>query len=356
VTGAAADAGFVVPTPLEPGDCVAVVAPSGGHAAAHPTVYELGLERLRDLGVEPVASPTATADDAFLAAHPEARARDVEAAFRDPEVGAVVATIGGNDQIRLARHLDEGTLRDHPTRFLGLSDNTVLHAALASVGVVSWYGGHVMTDLAGSDGVPAYTRDGLARALFGEPSFDLEPASAFTDHNPEWSRPDFRGLEREWEPNPGWSWRGGDDRVTGRTWGGCLEVLGTLLAADRYVPTADPDAEDLVLLLETSEELPDVGAVNRLLLGLGERGLLARAAAVLVGRPMARSHAVDRPPTERAAYREAQYDAVAAVVADYNPAVPVVCGLDFGHTAPTAVPPLGVRATVDPGAETIRFG
>ncbi|MFB6354836.1 MAG: S66 peptidase family protein [Halobacteriales archaeon] len=341
-----------VPPPAERGDRVAVVAPASGLGAAYPAVYRLGLERLRTFDLEPVEYPTATQDDDYLSDHPEARAADVERAFRDPDVGAVVAVIGGNDQLRIVEHLDTDVLAANPTRFLGVSDNTVLHAALADAGVASFYGGNLLTDFAGPDGIHDYTREALERAFFGEPAGPLLPAPEFTDDNPDWGRDDYRDLEREWEPNPGWDWRGGESAASGRTWGGCLEVVDLLLAADRFVPDDGP----LVLCLETSEELPGAGFVRRALLAMGERGLLDRTAAVLVGRPMARSHRVDRPPEERAAYRERQYDAVAEVVAEYAPGAPVVCGLDFGHTAPTAVPPLGVRATVDPGAGTVEFG
>lgn len=344
---------FVVPPALDRGDRVAVIAPAGGAGAAYPHVYELGLERLRGLELEPVAFATATKDGDYLADHPAERAADVQRAFQAPDIGAVVAVIGGNDQIRLLDHLDTDVLAEHPTRFLGVSDNTVLHAALFQAGVISFYGGNLMTDFAGPDGIHEYTREGLERAFFGEPTGPLGPAPEFTDDNPDWGRDDYARLEREWEPTPGWDWRGANTRGVGRTWGGCLEVIDLLLAADRLVPDGD---EELVLCLETSEELPGEPAVRRALLGLGERGLFDRAAAVLVGRPMARSHRVQRPPEERRAYRARQYDAIEAVVASYNPDAPVVCGLDFGHTAPTAVPPLGVRTTVAPESETIAFG
>lgn len=346
-------AASVVPPALDRGDQVAVLAPAGGLGAAYPDVYELGLQRLRDFDLAPVEFPTATKDAGYLADHPEERAADIERAFRDPDVGAAVAVIGGNDQIRILDHLDTDVLAEHPTRFLGLSDNTVLHAALAEAGVASFYGGNLLTDFASPDGPHDYTREHLERAFFGEPTEPMEPAPEFTDDNPDWGREDYADLEREWEPNPGWDWRGGEAAVSGRTWGGCLEVVDLLLAADRLLPAGE---DPLVLCLETSEELPDPPHIRRMLLGLGERGLLDRAAAVLVGRPMARSHRVERPADERRAYRERQYEVVAEVVADYDPEVPVVCGLDFGHTSPTSVPPLGVRATVDPGAGTITFG
>ncbi|MEF8843121.1 MAG: hypothetical protein V5A62_16100 [Haloarculaceae archaeon] len=100
--------------------------------------------------------------------------------------------------------------------------------------MVSYYGGTAMTDLACAGGPFEYTVEHLERR----------------------------------QPNPGWTWRGGDARAEGRVWGGCLEVVDTVLAADRTMPPVEA-LEGTVLLLETSEERP--GEVRRTLLGLGER-------------------------------------------------------------------------------------
>ncbi|MEF8843122.1 MAG: LD-carboxypeptidase [Haloarculaceae archaeon] len=63
----------------------------------------------------PTLFPTARRSDEWLYEHPAARARDVEAAFRDTDLGAVLTTIGGNDQVRILRHLDADVLAAHPT-------------------------------------------------------------------------------------------------------------------------------------------------------------------------------------------------------------------------------------------------
>ena len=56
----------------------------------------------------------ALADPGWLAAHPEARAADLMAAFADPSIKAVVATIGGDDAIRLIPYLDLAVIRENP--------------------------------------------------------------------------------------------------------------------------------------------------------------------------------------------------------------------------------------------------
>lgn len=348
--------GFITPPPLEPGSQVAIVSPASGLAAEFPHVYELGLERMRSVfDLEPVEYPTATKPSAYLAEHPEERAEDIEEAFADADIDGVVATIGGNDQIRVLEHLDTSVLREHPTRFFGLSDNTNLAFALWNEGIVSYYGGHVMTEF-GIPGtvLPDTLERWLRRALFEESIGELHPAARFTDQDLSWADPDSLDRTPAMEPNDGWSWAGGHERVTGRTWGGSLEVTSLHLAADRYLPPLDA-LDGAVLVLETSEELPSAGMVQRALLGMGERGLLERMGALLVGRPKARSHEVERDAGERAAYRERQRAAVESVVERYNPAAPVVFDVDLGHTNPIVPVPIGGRVTVDPTEERIVF-
>ncbi|QPV62086.1 LD-carboxypeptidase [Halosimplex litoreum] len=350
---------FTTPRPAEPGDSVAVIAPSSGAATVFPDVLDLALERLRDrFDLDPVVYDTAETDPDELRANPELRAADVHEAFRDPDISAVFATIGGDDQVRVLRHLDPEILRANPTRFFGMSDNTCLASFLWTQGVVSFYGGQLLNDVATAGHLPEYTERYLRRALF-EPSLgELAPAERWTDDTVEWAREDFREVEPEYEPNDGPRWDVPDERegevISGRLWGGCLTVLPWLLAADRAVPA--PQALDgAVLALETSEELPTAEAVRRKLTTLGERGLLERFAAVLVGRPQTRSREVERTDEERAEYRADQRAAVREWVRAYNPGVPIVFDLDFGHTNPTAPVPMGGRVEVETGERRIEF-
>jgi muramoyltetrapeptide carboxypeptidase LdcA involved in peptidoglycan recycling len=350
---------FVVPPALEPGDKVAIVAPGSNRATDYPHVYELGLKRLREVfDLEPVEYPTAEADSDYLYDHPEERARDVMDAFADPEIRGVVTTIGGFDQIRILKHLDPAVLRESPTRFYGISDNTNLACYLWNLGVVSFYGGTVMTDLAMQGSMHDYTVEHLETAFFADDlaAFgELQPADEFTDEDLDWGDPDNLDCHREMEPAPGWTFRGPATTVSGRTWGGCVSTLDVQLRTDRYLP-APEDLGGRILLLETSEELPSALDVRQFLLGMGERGLLERFAGVLVGRAKARNPFEDPGPDARAEYRATQRESIADVLAEYNPEAPVVFDVEFGHTAPVAPIPVGGRVEIDPASERITFG
>lgn len=347
---------FVTPPPLEPGDRVAVVAPSSGSAHNAPHVLDLALERLREtFDLEPVVYPSARQSDAFLRDHPRARAADLHTAFRDAEISGVFATIGGWEQVRVLRHFDPAVARAHPTRFFGMSDNTNLNLALWNAGVVSYNGAQLMNELGVPGVLPEYTERYCRRAFFEASLGALEPSDVWTDEPTGfWADPSLRDTEPESQENGGWRWAGGDTPVSGRLWGGCRAIVEWQLATDRYLP--GPEAlEGAILCLEMAEDLPSPTNVAGTLVCLGERGLLGRFDGVLLGRVPGRSFQSEPPTEERAAYRRRVREAVVEWVGEYNSEAPVVCGLDWGHTNPVAPFPIGGEVAIDPGKESIVF-
>jgi len=335
--------GFAYPDKPRPGDRVAVLSPSAGLPAVFPDVYELGLRRIREhFGLVPVEYPTTRTMDAPLGE----RARDVHAAFADPAIKAVFSSIGGEDQIKLLRHLDPELIRANPKPFFGYSDNTNLHVFLWNLGIVSYHGGAVMVQFGQGPTMHPYTVASLRRALFERGEVKITPAPEYTDENLNWAEDEALTRHPAMFPNPGWTWLNGDQSVEGVAWGGSLEILDFHLRANKHL--SPPEAyEGCVLYLETSEELPSATYVYRVLMGMGERGLLQRSAAVLLARPKAWDF--ERPNTieERARFRRDQEEAVARALGEYHPRAPAVFNLDFGHTDPQCIIPNGGRIRLD---------
>jgi muramoyltetrapeptide carboxypeptidase LdcA involved in peptidoglycan recycling len=307
-------------------------------------VFELGLRRLRDeFGLIPVEYPTTRE----LGASPQARAADIVAAFADPDVTAIIASIGGEDQIKVLAHLDPAVLRAHPKPFLGYSDNTNLLAYLWTLGIVGYHGGSVMVQLGRGRRLHPMTEASLRAALFTSGPFTLSCPEEFGDEELDWSDEAARDREPPMRRAAAWTWHGPPTVVSGPSWGGCLEIIDVQLRAGRYLPDLAAYA-GAVLLLETSEELPSATYVYRVLVGMGERGLLGQFSAVLVARAKACSLEQPRTISERDVYAEEQKDAVLRALAEYNPTAPVVIGVDFGHTDPQLVIPYGGTVAVDP--------
>ena len=331
------------PAKARPGDRVAVLSPSFAAPGVAPAVHEQAMHRLTDLtGLVPVEYPTTR----LVGADPSARAADLNAAFADPDIRAVLATIGGEDQITVVPHLRGDLVRADAKPFLGYSDNTNILSWLWTEGVAGFYGGSTQVHLGPGPAVDACHLASLRAALLtGERLEVVEPGES-EDFGIDWADPRSLTGYGEREPTEDWAWAGPARAVTGRTWGGCLDVLQLILTAGRF--PSDPAVLDGgVLLLETDEDLMPSREVGWVVRSLGERGLLAAADAVLVGRPAASNFERRGSAAERSAHRAAQRDVVIDVVSRYNPDAVVCVGVPFGHTRPQWILPYGGEVTVD---------
>ncbi|MEQ6899783.1 S66 peptidase family protein [Nocardioides sp. YIM 152588] len=340
---------LVHPPKARPGDRVAVLSPSFAAPAVGPEVHEQAMARLRAItGLEPVEYPTTRRLDA----DPRDRAADLNAAFADPSIRAVLATIGGEDQITVVPHLDAAAVRDDPKPFLGYSDNTNLLNWLWTHGVAGFYGGSTQVHLGPGPGVDPVHEASLRAALLAGGTLEITEPGESEDFGHEWTTPRALTEHGDREPTGPWTWAGPDRRVTGRTWGGCIEVVQWVLATGRFPD--DPGVLDgAVLLLESSEDLIPAREFGWIVRILGERGMLDRVAAVVVARPPT-SNFTDRPSSEvRRRRREEQRDAAIETVTRYNADAVVVVGPPFGHTQPQWIVPYGGAMTVDGAARRL---
>lgn len=326
-----------------------MVSPSAGLPELFPLPFELGLRRLEaGFGLIPVEYPTTRK----MGSSPAERAADLHAAFADDSVKAVISSIGGDDQITVLPHLDAELLRADPKPFFGFSDCTNLLAYLHRLGVVGFHGGAVMTAFGRPGAMHPLTAESLRAALFTSGEYALRPAETFGDVDRDWADPATFDSEPATLPGEGWRWHGPDRVAEGRSWGGCVEVVAWLLMADATIPPL-PEFDGAVLFLDTSEELPSDAEVYRILRSMGERGILGRCGALLMGR--AKGWCFDKPNTDaqRREYTSAQREAVLRAMEEYAPDAVVVLDVDLGHTEPQLVIPYGGCVRVDGSARTI---
>lgn len=336
---------FVKPPPLRPGDRVAVVSSSWGGPATFPAPYEAGLAVLRDeLGLDVVEAPTARMSADELARNPRLRAETMNELFVDDSIRAIIASIGGDDAVRILPWLDTDLAVTHPKIVLGYSDFDVVSIAYHLAGLVTYNGPAVMSGLAQMGtfrDAAVHARDMLFGAA-GEgtrlPSFP-----EWTQSNSDWSDPeraiDVVGIE----PHDGWRWMGAERTTRGRLFGGCIDVL-EFVKGTRWWPNADPTWwRGRVLFLETSEEKPSLDTVRYWLRNYGSQGVFEHAEALWFGRARGYSEAE----------KERLYDMLVDVVADAGGDLPVVANLDFGHTDPRWVLPLGVEVETAPARRAL---
>ncbi|MFD5215555.1 LD-carboxypeptidase [Microbacterium sp. NPDC058345] len=339
---------MLTPPRPRPGDRVAILSPAFAAPAVSAAIHEQAMRRLADLtGLIPVEFPTTRQ----LGASPEARAADVNAAFADPSIRAILATIGGDDQILVTPHLDAAVALADPKPFVGYSDNTNILNWLWRHGVAGYHGGSTQVHLGAGPAVDEVQLRSLRAALLDGGEIELTEPGESEDFGRRWESSAALTEFGDRESAEPWSWAGPAERVTGRTWGGCLEVLVQLALADR-LPSND-ELEGTLLLLETSEQLTPAETVAEHLRSFGERGLLGAVAGVVVARPVVSTFDVMPSQTERLALRAAQRDVVIEQLHRYNPDAVVCVGVPFGHTRPQWIVPYGGEMTLDGARRTV---
>lgn len=331
---------LVRPPRLRRGSRVAAVSPCWGGPAAFPARYEAGKRVLAErFGLEVVETAHALSDPEWLYAHPEARAADLMAAFADPSISAVFASIGGDDAIRLIPHLDLRVIRDNPKIFVGYSDPTALHFACLKAGVASLHGPTIMSGFAENGGMSRLTAETFRKVAFeAEPLGDL-PADTegWTAEDLPWSDPTNQDRPRQRMPPSGAEVLRGSGRASGRLIGGCAEVLEMLKGTPWWPP--QDYWNGAILFYETSEEAPLETLVLRWLRNFAAQGILGRLSGVVLARA---GGAMDQ--RRRAAQKEAVLRALDEAGLYH---LPVLADLDFGHTDPIATLPYGVTAEID---------
>ena len=265
---------------------------------------------LRRWGLEPVVLPHVRDRGSlpYLAGDDEGRARDVEDAWCDASIAAVLCARGGFGTQRIVDRLDWERMSRAPAKaFVGYSDATTLHQAIAArLGLATLYGPMVAAEVFGTD---LATQAHLRLTLF-------EPESVQTLTTPT-ARTVVGG------------------HASGITVGGCLTVLAT----DVGTPSAMSTTAGSILLLEDVSVEPY--ELDRCLTQLARAGRLDGVVGIVIG--------------SLTGYEP--YDELHAVLVErLGPlGVPVVEELGFGHGSSSLTIPLGVPCVLDADTCTIAF-
>ena len=331
----------VKPKILRPGSRVAAISLSWGGPGTVPYRYQIGKQQFEEeFGVKVVETAHALRDADWLAKNPEARADDLMAAFADQTIDGIISTIGGEDSIRTLPYLDLDLIRKNPKVFMGFSDTTISHAVCFKAGIVSFYGTSFMAGFAENCGMFPYMVDSVRRTLFStEPIGVLEPNQAeWTVEYLPWENPENQSIRRKLNTCTGWRFHQNEGIVEGQLFGGCVDVLDWLRGTD-YFPSAG-DLQDAVLFLETSEEMLPPSFLTRFVRCLAAMDILEGLGGILLGRP---GGGVD--PQTFGEYDDALCKTVREEYGLND--MPIVTNMDFGHTDPMFVIPMGMKVRID---------
>lgn len=340
------------PQELRRGDKVAVVSLSSGMLGDDFCIHqvELGVRRMKELGLEPVFMPNSRKGTEYLKNHPEARAQDLKDAFSDETIKGIFCAIGGDDTYRLLPCLMEDSafirqIKRAPKLFTGFSDTTINHLMLYKLGLHTFYGPNFICDLAemGAEMLP-YTKAAFESYFENPPKRQILSSRVWYEERTDFSRKSVGKERTAHEERKGFEVLQGSGRIQGRLLGGCLESLYDILTNTRYDDEKEvcetyglfpvrEEWKEKILFLETCEEKPEPEQFRKELLVLKEQGVFEMVNGCLLGKPQ----------------DEAYYEEYKVIFREAigNPQLPVLYNVNFGHAYPRCVLPYGVMAEMD---------
>ena len=337
---------MIKPKRLQPGSTIAVISPSTGLAEKFPAVFEHGLETLKDIfGFSIKEYPTARMNSKDLYNNPRLRAADINSAFKDSEVDGILSSIGGDDSIRILEHLDIDLIKKNHKFIMGYSDSTTFLSYLNLQGLVTYYGSSVMAGFSHLQCFPDAVEE-YRNILYSQSPYVIKPFSLWADRYMSWKDPENSGKVAEFlMDDVGHRWINKGTSAEGMLWGGCIEVLNMMNGTFAW-PTLD-DFKDRILILETSEDKPSPAYVGYMLRNYGIQGILQTIKGLIVAKPKAYS-SEEKLELDREILRIA--------VGEFGcDSLNIITNVDFGHTEPRHILPLGIKLCIDPLEERLEF-
>ena len=315
----------MIPNKLKPGDEVRVIAPSRSMAILGEDCKKIATERLEALGLKVTfGKHVMEADPDYFAASKEARVEDLNDAFRDPNVRAILTVIGGFNSNQILDYIDYEAIKNDPKIFCGFSDITALSNAIhAKTGVVTYSGPHYSSFgmLKGFE----YTLEYFKKMFFEGNEFEITSSNEWSDD--AW----FIDQEnRKFIPNDG-MFIINEGEAEGDIVGGNLCTLN-LLQGTEYMP----NIENKVLFLEDDDMAGKIFLMefDRNLQSLIHMPEFKTVRGIVLGR--------SQVATEMTKEKWIKLIKNKPELAN----IPVVAGADFGHSTPIFTFPVGGHARV----------
>ncbi|KAH6889374.1 peptidase family S66 [Thelonectria olida] len=345
------------PKKLEPGATIAFISPSARLNDVFPDVMSRASSLLSARGYK---VRTFFNKDTGIQSSISNRLAELRAAFTDPSISAVIATIGGPSFTELLPALLADTelhetIRANPKIFVGYSDISGLHWFLyATTGLRTFYGPGAIPELGEAssaddkDSALAFCVENLFRAIASpEPLGPVARSPTYAPKSaPFWNEPASTETVAL-APAPKWEWlRPG--KAQGRLFGGCLTVVARLHGIRAIVP----DWRGRIVFLETA--IADDGVSGnppeRVRAGFADliaEGVFDEAAGLVVGRAF--GYDSDKE-------REKYAGIIKGLLCEGRLAekkFPILFNVDIGHTTPMVTLPYDALAELD--SENDRF-
>lgn len=131
----------MIPTKLKKGDTIGVIAPSNYIEKDDLEYINASIALMEASEFKVKFGKYVFEDTLGYGTSPEKRAADINWAFKDDEVKAIMCVKGGEDSNTILDYIDYEIIKKHPKIICGFSDNTsILNAIHEKTGLVTYHG------------------------------------------------------------------------------------------------------------------------------------------------------------------------------------------------------------------------
>jgi len=322
-----------IPKKLEPGDKIAVIAPSRSLSLISSETQQYAINSLRRLGLEVEIAKHAAEIDEFSSSSVKSRIEDLEWAFSSKNIEGILTVIGGFNSNEMLSYIDFGLIRKNPKPLCGFSDATILNNSIfAKAGLVTYYGPHFSTFgmLKGNE----YTIEYFKKCLMSKEPYDIVQSKEWSDDSWYKDQENRKFLRNEGcrAINSG--------SAEGTVLGGNLCTFN-LLQGTEYMP----NLKDSILFLEDDDETTPANFARDLQSVIHQPGFEG-VKGIVIGRFQLKTQMSDAL-LRKIIKTKKELDGI-----------PIISNADFGHTTPIATFPIGgtakIRADEDGVSITIK--
>ncbi len=312
---------MVIPPKLKPGDEIRILAPAQTLRIVSDSVIEIAMKRLNDLGFKVSFGNFVWETDNLLNNAPYThRIKDINDAFNDQNVKCILSAIGGYSSIDVIDGIDYSVIEKNPKIFCGFSDITIIENAITSqTGLLTYYGPH-FSSFGMLEGFE-YTELNFMKMLSTTSlTHKIYPAQYWSDDS--WF---INQKDRKYIANKGF-FTINEGEVCGEIIGGNITSLCTLMAT-KYAP----DLSNKILFIEDVCE--DSSTFYRTFDMKLETLLLNPTFIKVKGLVIGRLPGILPEPIKN----------IVKIVKNKKELnnIPVLYGVDFGHTTPILTIPIG---------------
>lgn len=310
----------MIPAKLKKGDEVRVIAPSRSMVILGEDCKKIATERLEALGLKVTFGKyVMEADSDYLCTSVEHRVEDLNEAFKDKNVKAILTVIGGFNSNQMLDYIDYEAIKENPKIFCGFSDITALSNSIyAKTGLVTYSGPHYSSFgmLKGFE----YTLEYFKKMFFEDKEIEIKSSKEWSDD--AW----FIDQEnREFIKNDG-MFVINEGKAEGEIVGGNLCTLN-LLQGTEYMQ----NIENKILFLEDDDMAGKIYLMefDRNLQSLIHMPEFKTVKALVLGR--------SQKATDMTKEKWIKLIKNKPELAN----IPVIAGVDFGHSTPIITFPIG---------------